>query len=250
VVFSRVGKDRFGDVLSAELDRAKVVTEFVQRDPERPTGMVISLVDREGERTMITVPGANSALGLERLDEAMGDIEWAYLSGYVARRCPEVAQRVRSQARERRIPISLDLNPLFTSEELEAFGPEGLDLILGTAREFQRFPDGVEVFVKRGAAGCVWHCSAASAEVPGFAVAGRDTTGAGDAFVAGVIAARLRGYPPRLQGLLGNLCGALCAAGHRPPEVPADAVEGLLGGADISREERSAIREFLRRERT
>ena len=54
----------------------------------------------------------------------------------------------------------------------------------------------------------------------------RDTTGAGDAFHAGFVAARLDGDPIRSAVALGNRVGAL-KCGYPGPRVPADALAAL-----------------------
>ena len=53
-----------------------------------------------------------------------------------------------------------------------------------------------EVVVKLGAEGALWTDGAALVRVPAQPVAGADTTGAGDAFAAGLLAARLQGAGP------------------------------------------------------
>ena len=248
VLFARIGEDPWGEFAVRELARVGVRTAFVQRDPGRRTGLVISLVDPTGERAMIAHPGAGLALTADGLDGAVEGADWIHISGYVARRCPEVARRALDRARGLGIPVSLDLNPLFTAGELRGFAPEGLTLVTGTERELPRPGMAREAFVKRGPNGCAWWHGGRMEEVPGFPAAIQDTTGAGDAFVAGVIAARLRGHGPRLQGLSGNLCGALCAAGHRPPDVPREAVEALVGTADLAPEERLVLRALMEME--
>ena len=65
-----------------------------------------------------------------------------------------------------------------------------------------------EVVVKLGAAGCLWGLDAQREYVSAEAgVAVTDTTGAGDAFNAAYLAARLRGGTPREAARAGNLLG-------------------------------------------
>ncbi len=244
-IFARIGDDPWGEFIVRELARLGIRTGFVQRDPAERTGVVLSLIDPTGERAMITCPGANAALEADGLEGAMRGADCLYLSGYVARRCPGVARHALGRARALGVPVCLDLNPLFTAGDLCTFGPEGIALVFGTERELAGPGKVREAFVKRGPRGCIWRRGRRELEIPGFTATVRDTTGAGDAFVAGAIAARLRGYGPRLQGLVGNLCGALSTMGHRPPQVPLEAAEALVEGADLTREERLAIGAFL-----
>jgi ribokinase len=68
--------------------------------------------------------------------------------------------------------------------------------------------------------------------LPAFAIQARDTTGAGDAFDAGLIAGHLADLGWISAALLGNACGAVAAsrvgAGDRPPG--AGEVVALLAG--------------------
>ena len=56
---------------------------------------------------------------------------------------------------------------------------------------------GREVVVTLGAEGALWTDGRTVARVPAWLVAEADTTGAGDAFAAGLLAARLAGAGPR-----------------------------------------------------
>jgi len=69
------------------------------------------------------------------------------------------------------------------------------------------------VLIKLGGEGCLVPGERGPVHLPPFPVAARDTTGAGDAFDAGAIIGALQDWSPALQGLLGNLLGALSAGG-------------------------------------
>ena len=77
-----------------------------------------------------------------------------------------------------------------------------------------------EVVVKLGAEGALWTNGSDEEVVPAVrASASLDTTGAGDAFAAGLLAARLRGAPPAEQLAAGCALAAraVVTRGARPP---------------------------------
>jgi sugar/nucleoside kinase (ribokinase family) len=87
------------------------------------------------------------------------------------------------------------------------------------------------VIVKLGAAGCYVEFAADAFTIPGFAVHPVDTTGAGDCFAAGFLAAICRGQSLRDAARHANAAGALATLG--------------LGGAD-SAPTISQLEDFLR----
>jgi sugar/nucleoside kinase (ribokinase family) len=211
----RVGDDVSGRQAVADLVRAGVETE-VGVDPERPTGTCIVLVDGHGERTMVPSTGANAGLGDQPLPSTLFDPPTAHLhlSGYAmltagARRG---ALRARDLAVAAGCPVSVDAG---SSAPLRVVGPDTfLDwlpvpcLILANADEAAVLTgrDGSdaanaralgarlgEAIVKRGRHGALWSDGRELVEVEAEAATVVDTTGAGDAFAAGVLAARLGG---------------------------------------------------------
>jgi sugar/nucleoside kinase (ribokinase family) len=101
---------------------------------------------------------------------------------------------------------------LFANElELPALigAPPLGDLIDLSLDRFSR-DDGPVVAAKLGARGSRLG-GRARADLPAFSVIARDTTGAGDAYVAGFLFALSRGAPPAAAARLGNALGALTA---------------------------------------
>ncbi|WP_145135111.1 PfkB family carbohydrate kinase [Roseomonas gilardii] len=90
--------------------------------------------------------------------------------------------------------------------------------------------------VTRGAAGCLWFTRGEQGHVPGFVVETVDTTGAGDAFAAGLLAA-LIDQPGMLDGVsLASACRFANAMG---------ALTATSRGAIPSIPDRQAVRAFL-----
>jgi ribokinase len=66
----RVGIDARGDLLVDRLQAEGVDTRFVGRDRDAVTGVAVIQVDREGEKQILTAPGANTRI-------SVGDVERA-----------------------------------------------------------------------------------------------------------------------------------------------------------------------------
>jgi sugar/nucleoside kinase (ribokinase family) len=227
---ARVGSDEFGDRAAAEL-RAAGVDARLAVDRERPTGTCIVLVAPGGERSMVPDPGANVALAPSDLPDAVfvaGD--HLHVSGYsLVREGPRAAaQAAIKQAVAAGMTVSVDpasaalLSPGFLDLA------SGADLLLPNAAEAQaldgvaaltaRFP---EVVVKLGAEGALWTNGNEEERVSAAALPAEplDSTGAGDAFAAGLLAARVRGASPReaLTAACELAARAVVTLGARPP---------------------------------
>jgi sugar/nucleoside kinase (ribokinase family) len=205
--------DRDVERIAAEL-RAEGVTPRLAGDPDLPTGRLIVLVEPSGERSFLTARGANDALMQADIPAAaLGRADWLHLTGYTfQKRGPRaVAQALLAQ--RGRIPVSVDPG---SAAPLRAMGAQnffnwtaGAALLLPNADEAAALTDADDperqrarlaeryplVVIKRGAAGAeafsgpaFWSASAPAADVI-------DTTGAGDAFAAAFVAARLSGEP-------------------------------------------------------
>ena len=93
------------------------------------------------------------------------------------------------------------------------------------------------VAVTAGRDGARWFTAAASGTVPGFAVAAVDATGAGDAFMAGLLAEWLRSGQPLDPASLDRICRVANAAG---------AVTTTSRGAIPSLPDRAAVERLMR----
>ncbi|MDT0480647.1 MULTISPECIES: carbohydrate kinase family protein [Streptomyces] len=212
-------------------------------DPEAPTGTVICLVDtgEAAERTFLTDSGASLRLEPDDWSDALLDgVAWLHLSGYLLFSEPSralVAVALES-ARARGVPVSLDpasagfLRELGVDRCLSLV--QGVDVLLPSRDEaclLTGLPDAADaaaklsrhvplVVVKQGAEGAVIARSGTVyAHVPAVAATPRDTTGAGDAFTGGFLAALLVGAAPEDAAADGCRAGALAVerVGGRPP---------------------------------
>ena len=61
-MIGRVGDDGYGQTLRQVAAQDGIETEYIETDPEEPTGVALITVDTEGRNTIVVVPGANGTL--------------------------------------------------------------------------------------------------------------------------------------------------------------------------------------------
>jgi sugar/nucleoside kinase (ribokinase family) len=229
---ARVGDDALGREAVRALRAAGVRTE-VATDPRLATGACVVLVHPGGERTMIPDAGANDALQIAALPPG----RHLHLPGYALLRpgSRPAARAALALARERGMTVSVDPS---SSAPLAAAGPraflewvEEVDLLLPNAAEAtvltgEADPEAAaralaaprEVVVTLGADGALWTDGREVVRVAAEPAKVVDTTGAGDAFAAGLLAARLGGADPAaaLAAGCGLAARAVASPGARP----------------------------------
>lgn len=228
-LFAAVGVDPLGDLALAELAKDGVFTGFIRRYPEN-TGLCCAFVDAQGERTLITSRGANSRLSPPLPEGWLEGAHWLHISGYalLEESSRAAVEEALARAWTRGIPVSLDPGMVAVHGHqgfLRGIGPVDVFLpnreeavaLVGTKLPQEMLPKleefGRRVFLKLGAEGCLVGEGGRAHRVPAIAVDVGDPVGAGDAFNAGVIAASIWGGSLLVQAALGNLLGALAAAG-------------------------------------
>jgi ribokinase len=240
----RVGDDEPGRAATASL-RGAGVHLAVTIDPERPTGMCIVLVSDTGERTMLPDAGANAGLRTTDLPvELFVEQTHLHVSGYTLLNAESrpAALAAMALARERGLSISVDAA---SRALIRAVNPATfLDwlghplLIFANADEASELTGQSDPFsaarvlsircgnaiVKRGPDGAVWAQRGEPVPVPTMPLSVVDTTGAGDAFAAGFLAAQIGGIAPELAIRLAHTYAAraVTQVGGRPyPAVAA-----------------------------
>jgi ribokinase len=204
VVFGcRVGDDERGRAAVAALRGVDVRATV---DPDRPTGTCVVLVEPDGERTMLPDPGAN--------DGPLPEIEpgdHLHVVGYALLRDGARASALAAieRARAARVPVSVDPSS-WALLRPGAIPP--VDLLLPNVEEAALL-DGEKV-TKLGPDGACW----GDVRVPALPVDVVDTTGAGDAFAAGFLSARLQVAEPRkaLEAGCRVAARAVAQVGARP----------------------------------
>jgi sugar/nucleoside kinase (ribokinase family) len=209
----RVGEDERGRAARDELREAGVHA-LLAVDPELPTGTCVVIVAPDGERTMAPDAGANDALSdADLADDLLVPAGHLHVAGYALLRdgSRPAARAAISRALERGVTVSVDpssaalLSPEFLGHA------DGAGLLLPNLDEARMLSGELdperaaralaarfgEVVVTLGAEGALWTDGRESVHAEAVPVeAAVDSTGAGDAFAAGLLAARLDGAAP------------------------------------------------------
>ncbi|WP_426574340.1 carbohydrate kinase family protein [Aquihabitans sp. McL0605] len=225
------GDDDLGRMAAAALEAAGVTFVGPVLE-EHPTGTCVVLVASDGERTMLPDRGANDRLPLSAIIGGLDPMpDWVHLSGYAI--LHEGSRNAGRAALSAGIAggavVSVDAA---STAPIKAVGAEaflnwidGASLVFANDQEVDAL-GGVRavldhvgaVVVKHGAAGATWTDGRQTLTVDGFPVDAVDSTGAGDAFAAGWIAATRFGAEP--QGALAEAvrvgAQAVTQVGARP----------------------------------
>jgi sugar/nucleoside kinase (ribokinase family) len=197
--------------------RSRGVEPLLAGDANAPSGVLISIVDADGERSFLTDRGANLNLCPEDLPETLLDgIDLLLVSGYsFFAPIPRGAVMVLLKAaRERRIATAVDPASVGFLREVgpEAFlkWTQGTGTIFANLDEALELTGSVDLNLQMQTLGRFYGRVVIKRGVAGAAVGGRggvqltmpsppsdvvDTTGAGDAFAAAFLAAELAGRP-------------------------------------------------------
>jgi sugar/nucleoside kinase (ribokinase family) len=191
----RRGDDEAGRLVTSALEGYGV---SVLGPARGRNGVVVSLVDPDGTRSMASDPGVAPELEAADLDPGwFEECQVLHLAGYSLLRSP-IAHASRAAvefARSAGARVSVDLS---TSTAIEEYGSERFaallrqiapDVVFGTAAEVAALGSfqAPEWVLKRGAAGVTVGANGASRDLPAPSVAVVDSTGAGDALAAGFL---------------------------------------------------------------
>lgn len=252
-----VGDDELGALVVRTLRAEGVETDHVRTDGERPTGLMVIEPTVGGRRRVQYWRRGSAGSTLAPADvEAATSVPLTAVvtSGITAALGPAAAEAARvglEAARDHRVPGVLAVNfraALWSVEQAASALPllaklasvvigSGDELALAAGRASPEAAErsaerllaaGVgEVVQTRGGDGATVWSAAGREDAPAVSVDVVDPVGAGDAFSAGYLAARLGGADPKAALHQGVLAGACCVAS-------AGDWEGLPTGADLA----------------
>ncbi len=230
-----LGDDEFGQEIVAYLRGEGVDVSQVEFDADGPTGLYFKERRALGQlRVYYRAGSAASRMRFETLDlDYLLSGTFVHLTGITAalsENCRDLVERLVLAANERGVKVSLDANvrwhlfegrdpreilkPLVERADLLFLSEEEAELLLG-GTEGERIQQArremrAKTIVVHRAEGAFAVEDGGVTERAGYPVEDVDTVGAGDAFVAGFLAGRLRGWETGESLQLANACGA-CA---------------------------------------
>jgi sugar/nucleoside kinase (ribokinase family) len=227
-LITALGEDRFGEELRARLAGAGVDLAFAAR-MDAPTAMTVALVNAAGDRAFLHRPGASAAAFADPIEFTpllIGGMSHLHLGNpfglpAMRRNASEIARRAGAAG----LSVSIDTGWDWQERWIEDIGGclPHTDLLFVNEEEARRLADVPDAYaacrrlrelgarvvvVKLGAAGCAVFTSGGELRVPGFEVPVVDTTGAGDCFAGGFLAALHRGRTLDEAGRFGNAVAA------------------------------------------
>ena len=242
---TRIGADAFGDEARAVLIAEGLPERGITTDDRNPTGVALILVDEAGQNAISVAPGANLELRAPGVLRDFGDdlrgcryllmqlectaelaaglASWAHDAGIRAVLNPAPARPLP--------PEALAMFDIITPNEGELRTIAGSLGLAGAgtavlAEQLLGYGIG-DVVVTLGGRGALWASAAGLRHFDAYPVDAVDTTGAGDAFSAGLVAALVRGEPMESAIDHGCRAGAFCVTRN-------GVIDGLGHPADLA----------------
>lgn len=220
----KLGNDENGQLLLRAFEQDSVDTRATVVEADRSTAICFVGLDDQGERIIFALPGAS-------IIETVAELDLGYMSGsrvlYIGPAYTEVATAAATAARKRGATVFYAPGGAWGAEKLASIQPilELADVLLvshteATVLTAQTSPTEAirslgevgppVVIVTLGEQGALVRAKGRVIQVRAPAVSVvRDTTGAGDAFAAGLIAGFLEGLDWAAAARLGNAVAAL-----------------------------------------
>lgn len=229
VLVSVVGNDSFGDVIVKTIKEHKINTTYIAKLNNSNTSSSVVLINHEGERGFLHNPGINKEFSLKDLDVTfLSTIDILFIAGTLVMDYFEEndLESLLKTAQEMGIYTVLDtvydgsgrwgkvINPLLKYVDL--FAPS-LDEAQAIAQT-DNIEEMVKVFKKKGAKdiilklgkhGAYSNFNGIAMNHKPFKVEAKDTTGAGDAFMSGIMVGLANEWSIEKMIAFANAVGAL-----------------------------------------
>lgn len=253
-MISSVGQDKDGDVILREVEGLGVKTEAILKSETYPTGLVNVILDKNGSATYeIQYPSAWDKIVLD--DSAKALVKDADVLIYGSLVCrDEVSRKSLAILLKNEVYKVFDVNlrkPHYSYDVLEElmipanfikFNDEEIQEIAAVWQSpFVTLEENIQfiasrtntssICVTRGKDGALLFWEGKLYENDGYAVQVADTVGAGDSFLAALIASLLTGKQPQVAIDFACAVGALVASSSGAnPEISTVEIEKLISG--------------------
>ena len=226
-------------MLKSGLEREGVDTSLLRMDADKPTQLVLLVLNEQNDRTAFACPAhlgsQHAILPTQIPDDITERISWLHVNGMLLREDPAASTQLALMQRCRTagVPVSFDINVRVEALQNPAFfrnvqlAMERADYILGSA--IDEIPmlanerdaelsarklaeNGAAVIARSGAQGADLYRGDSRLHSPAFPVTVADTVGAGDTFDGAFIAAILSGKSDADALLEANAAAAICVS--------------------------------------
>ncbi len=233
------GLDAYGQMLKRGLEREGVDTSLLRMEPDKPTQLVLLVLNEQGDRTAFACPAHLGSQHSILPDQIPADIveriSWLHVTGMMLREDPAASTQLdlMRRCREAGVPVSFDINVRVEALQNELFAKnlglakELADYILGSS--FDEIPllagerdaelaaqklaaHGAAVILRSGDQGADLFRTGTRIHAPAFPVTVADTVGAGDTFDGAFIAAKLSGLSDADAMQEANAAAAICVS--------------------------------------
>ena len=227
LMITKLGRDSLSSVALDAMDAVGLSKEFLFFNEEVATGVALILVDEgTGQNEIVIVPGACATItpsDIASVESHIKNSSYLLLQLEINQDANEHAAKL---AKENGVRVIINTAPyqpvsdaflrgayLVTPNEVEAEGLTGIhvaDLQSADSAANILLDKGVEnVLITLGSQGVYIHTEGRSEIIPAYKVNAIDTTGAGDAFNGGLIAALAEGKTLREAAQFANAVAAL-----------------------------------------
>ncbi|TGN19483.1 adenosine kinase [Leptospira idonii] len=220
----KVTKDTYGEFYKKDMEEAGVFFETTP-DANGHTGTCVVLTTPDAERTMLTSLGISTSLTPEDIDiERLKASQYVYVEGYLwdGDSTKKASELTMNSAKANNVKVAFTYSDPFcvnrSRDEFIRLTKDYVDVVFcnteeGLALSGKKDPaEAVAyigtlspmVFMTAGKEGAYVVENGKVELVPGFPVKPIDTTGAGDAFAAGVLYGLTHGFSPKKAARWGN----------------------------------------------
>ena len=211
-LFVPVGRGMYGNMIAGDLE--KLGYPILIREEESDNGYCLCLVEEDGERTFITVKGAEGCFRPSWFEQlSQDDYDSIYVAGYQVcgnsgRVISGWMEGAKDRMKEKRVffapgPVITDIDgdvmerilsvePILHLNEKEAFDYAKQPSVEGCLRYLHGLNHNL-VVVTMGASGTMYYDGSGIKTVPACKTRVKDTIGAGDSHVAAMIAGYSKG---------------------------------------------------------
>jgi sugar/nucleoside kinase (ribokinase family) len=223
----KIADDGFGGLYAEHMKQSSIV--FKESTGQGMTGTCVVLISDDAQRTMLTCLGISGDINYEDIDEELlKHSRYIYLEGYLfeSERAAKTMLRAVAVARKKGIKIALtasDVNCVNRHRDrIIQLIQNDVDLLFANAQEAQalsgtnnnesalRVLSGwcESVAVTDGEYGSMVSFNGEVAKIAPYSVSALDTTGAGDAYAAGLLYGITSGRSIRESGMIASLFSA------------------------------------------